>query len=103
MVRWTSVVIALALPLVLSACGANRYCLVEQEYQRAEVASELQPAEGLSLPESPSALRLPPAPAKPVPFGVANAKGVGNCLDKPPRLAAKPVAPPAAAKTPAAS
>jgi hypothetical protein len=74
---------------------------VEQEYQRAAIAPDLQPVEGLSLPESPSALRLPPAPAKNVPFGTEGPEGEGVCLDKPPRMAA-PASSPAPA-TPAAS
>lgn len=70
--------------LVLSACGANRYCVVEQEYQRAQTVPELQPADGLILPQSPSALRLPAAPAERLPFGTVNEEGAGVCLDKPP-------------------
>lgn len=70
----------------LGACGANSYCLVPQEYQNARTVPELRPVEGLVIPESPSALRLPKAPADPQPFGKKSESGIGICLDKPPRL-----------------
>lgn len=78
----------------LGACGANSYCLVSQDYEKAEMVSELKSADGLEMPNSPSALRLPPAPTNPVPFGREAEDGSGVCLDKPPRLA-RPVAAPA--------
>lgn len=83
----------------MSACGANSYCLVQQDYQKAKIVPELRAADGLEIPESPSALRLPAKPANAEPFGVRAADGQGVCLDKPPRL---PDAPAEAAK-PAAS
>lgn len=70
----------------LSACGVNSYCLVEQDYQKAQVVPELQPVDGLEIPVSPSALRLPDAPANPAPFGRAAEDGSGMCLDRPPEL-----------------
>lgn len=76
--------------LVLSACGANRYCVIDQPYQSAATVPELKPVEGLSLPQSPSALRLPAAPAERVPFGTLDADGMGVCLDKPPILVKPP-------------
>lgn len=69
-----------------SACGVNTYCLTDQPYQRAQIAPEMKPVEGLSLPTTGSALRLPEAPENPKPFGVKNEEGAGVCLDKPPRL-----------------
>lgn len=79
----------------LSACGTNSYCLSQQEYQKAEVAPDLRQVSGLELPDSPSALRLPPPPATSVPFGTKGEDGTGVCLDKPPRLAmpSKPAGP----------
>lgn len=87
--------------LLLSACGINRYCMVEQEYQRAQTVPDLRPVDGLALPYSPSALRLPPAPAERVPFGTAAEDGSGVCLDKPPEFIEPPEesAPPPPAKT----
>lgn len=76
--------------LTLSACGANRYCVVEQEYQSAETVPELKSAEGLTLPQSPSALKLPPPPAERVPFGTVSDSGSGICLDKPPAFVEPP-------------
>lgn len=88
MIRPILIVAPVVLAALLSACGASRYCVVEQEYQTAASVPELRPAGGLLLPESPSALRLPPAPANPEPFGVESADGFGICLDKPPGLQA---------------
>ncbi|MGQ0620669.1 MAG: hypothetical protein ACT4QA_12245 [Panacagrimonas sp.] len=83
-------VFATTVIVALSACGANRYCVVEQEYQRAEMVPELQPAEGLTLPQSPSALKLPARPASFVPFGTLSDSGSGVCLDKPPAFVEPP-------------
>ena len=88
----------LAVSLGLGACGANSYCLVPQKYERAETVPELKSIEGLEIPSSPSALRLPPQPAESVPFGRKAEDGSGICLDKPPRFALPapaPAAPPA--------
>lgn len=71
----------------VAACSSNSYCLVKQDYQKAEVVPELKPVEGLAMPASPSALRLPDRPTNAVPFGVKNADGDGVCLDKPPQMA----------------
>ena len=76
----------------LSGCGASAYCLTKQDYQSAESVPELRPAEGLVVPNSPSAMRLPPAPTQQVPFGSRAADGSGVCLDKPPTLKIAPAA-----------
>ncbi|MGQ0530821.1 MAG: hypothetical protein ACT4PG_13655 [Panacagrimonas sp.] len=76
----------------LSGCGVSAYCLVKQDYQSAEVVPELRPADGLAIPNSPSAMRLPPKPAQTVPFGTRAEDGSGVCLDKPPRLKVVPAA-----------
>lgn len=80
-------------PLVLAAgvallvgCGSNKYCLVDQPYQNAAAVPEIQATEGLQVPQSPSALRLPEAPENRVPFGIESADGDGQCLDQPPAL-----------------
>ncbi len=73
----------------VAACSSNNYCLVDQDYQKAEIVPELQPVEGLAMPVSPSALRLPEKPATTVPFGTKNKDGDGVCLDKPPEMAAQ--------------
>ena len=88
--------------LALAGCAAGSRCLSEQPYANAKSVPPLQPVEGLKLPESSAALKIPPAPAEPVPFGqkVKDAKGdeVVQCLDKPPPMPA-PVEPkPAEAK-----
>ncbi len=71
----------------LAACTSNSYCLVDQDYQKAEIVPELRPVEGLVMPNSPSALRLPDRPAGAEPFGTKNSEGDGVCLDKPPAVA----------------
>ena len=85
-------VIALGSLMLLSACGTNSYCLNEQDYQKARVVPELRSADGLTMPNSPSALRLPSAPGAGQPFGVEDEEGAGVCLDKPPAMA-QPTAP----------
>lgn len=85
---------------LLAACSTNSYCLGEQDYQKAQVVPELRSAEGLTMPNSPSALRLPAAPAAVEPFGRRDGEGGGVCLDKPPEMA-QPAAPAQAKETPA--
>ena len=80
-------VVCLLACAALSACSVNSYCLTQQDYQKAEVVPELRSVEGLEIPASPSALRLPDAPANPAPFGQRAEDGSGMCLDKPPALA----------------
>ena len=72
----------------VAACSTNSYCLAEQDYQKANVVPEIQPVEGLAVPASPSALRLPERPASEVAFGNKDAKGDGVCLDQPPKMPA---------------
>ncbi len=79
---------AIAAGMLLSGCASNRYCLGEQAYQNAEERPVLEPVGDLKLPESPTALRIPPPVANPVPYGAADAEGNGVCLDKPPYYAA---------------
>ncbi|MGH8481539.1 MAG: hypothetical protein ACRES8_03670 [Nevskiaceae bacterium] len=83
--------------LGLSGCAASTYCEGQQDYQRARSVPVLQPADGLRLPESEHALRIPPPPANAVPYGevVRDEEGdeVVRCLDKPPVLAPLPPEP----------
>lgn len=95
-----NVLVVLGSVVLLSACGTNSYCLKEQDYQKARVVPELRSAEGLQMPNSPSALRLPPEPVGPEPFGKPDAGGAGVCLDKPPAMA-QPATPAEASPKPA--
>ncbi len=83
--------------LGLAACGSNRHCQTELPYQRAQTLPPPAPTEGLKWPESPSALRIPPAPEKSVPYAYTETDAAGStqveCLDVPPRM---PPDPPAA-------
>ena len=82
--------LVLAAAAVLGACTANSYCAGVQPYQEAPSVAPVQGTGDLKFPESPSALRIPPAPANPVPYGqkVKDADGdeVLRCLDKPPEM-----------------
>jgi len=85
--------------LTLGACAANGYCTGEQPYQKAPSVPALKSAGELKVPESAGALKIPPPPATPVPFGeVAKDKDGDDeihCLDKPPQMvaAAETIAP----------
>jgi hypothetical protein len=77
---------ALGLAVLATGCASNSYCLGKQDYDNAEDRIPLQAVSGLKLPESPTALRVPKRTPDGVPYGVADAKGDGVCLDKPPTL-----------------
>lgn len=76
--------------LLSSGCSVNKYCLDQQDYQSASGVPPLASAEGLKLPESATALRIPPPPAKAVPFGENYTDEKGDertrCLDLPPPM-----------------
>ncbi|MDD3762884.1 MAG: hypothetical protein PHP86_06305 [Nevskiales bacterium] len=78
--------------LIMSGCASNRHCVGVKEYQTARTLPPPVAVEGLSVPESASALQIPPAPEHPVPFAheVADPESPGEtqleCLDVPPRL-----------------
>ena len=72
--------------VAMSACSVNNYCLVELDYQKAEPVPELHGTDELAMPQSPSALRLPPQPQTKVPFGQRAEDGTGVCLDRPPTV-----------------
>ena len=79
---------------LLSACGSKSYCLREQKYDRVASIPVITGGDGLAIPTSPTALKVPPQPADvpDVPFGakVRDAKGRTRyaCLDEPPPLPA---------------
>lgn len=83
--------IALGSVVVLSACGgAARHCTGELEYQKAETLPPPAAVDGLSVPQSASALQIPPAPKQPVGFARTVQDETGaertECLDMPPRM-----------------
>ncbi len=82
---------ALATVAALSACGgAARHCTGELEYQKASTLPPPAAVDGLAVPQSPSALQIPPAPKTPVGFANQTTDAEGNiqteCLDMPPRM-----------------
>lgn len=95
--------------LGLSGCATSSYCTDEQNYQTAKSVPPLSGAEGLQMPESPSALRIPPPPKTLVAFGEIYKDADGDervrCLDTPPQMtlpALPPLPAPASAPAPAA-
>lgn len=103
----TAVILPLA-ALLLGGCAAGGgHCMGELDYQQATSLPPAAPVTGLAVEDSPSALKIPPPPTNPVPFGqtVPDPEDPGEemvqCLDVPPAL--PPVAEPAAAPQPAKS
>jgi hypothetical protein len=92
---------AVAAALALSGCALSSYCEGELKYQRAPSVPPLRTAEGLQLPQSGSALRIPPPPENPVPYGEKYKDAEGDdavrCLDRPPELVRSPEPPEPAA------
>lgn len=92
--------VLVTLAALASGCAsrAARCLSTDRDYQQAESLPPLQSTPGLKLPESPSALRIPPEPTQ------TAALPEGQCLEAPPRLQEKPEAPapaaPAAATPP---
>jgi uncharacterized lipoprotein len=80
----------------LSGCAANRYCARPQPYDNARSVPPIQAVEGLKVPESATAMRVPADTAQDAPYGVKveDPKHPGKtkyqCLDQPP-----PMPPPA--------
>jgi hypothetical protein len=93
---WVKSFVLVALP-VLAGCAVDSYCEGEQDYYKEGSVPPLKGAEGLQIPESASALKIPPPPTNPVPYGetVKDEDGddVVRCLDKPPPLPPQPVEP----------
>lgn len=95
---------ALALaPAMLAGCATSSYCTGEQKYQKAQSVPALRGVEGVTLPDSATALKIPPPPERAVAYGEVYTDEDGDeavrCLDKPPAM--PPVTPPAAAPAPA--
>lgn len=89
------------LALALGGCAASSYCEGVQPYQRARSVPAVQPVDGLRVPPSESALRIPPEPANSVAYGEIlkdeDGDDVVRCLDKPPELPELPPEPAAPA------
>jgi uncharacterized lipoprotein len=84
---------SVAAALLLAGCGGmSRHCVGEFEYQRAETLPPPAPVEGLTMPDSVAALRIPPPPAESVPYAREYPdpenpnKTRVDCLDVPPRI-----------------
>lgn len=84
--------------LGLSGCATTSYCIDEQKYQQAQSVPPIKGTEDMQLPESPSALRIPPPTENPVAFGEIYKEEDGDervrCLDTPPQMTLPPPAPP---------
>ena len=78
--------------LTLAACS-TAHCRKPDEYASAQSVQPLPAIAGLKFPESPSALRIPPAPENPVAFGEKYKDEDGDerwsCLDVPQKLEVK--------------
>ncbi len=84
-ISFTALIVLVALGL--GACSSTSHCRRPQDYQSAPDRAPLTGVEGMQLPESASALRIPPPIDNSVPFGEKARDGdVWNCLDMPPRL-----------------
>lgn len=90
-------------PALLAGCAASSYCTGEQKYQKARSVPALQGVEGVTLPDSATALKIPPPPERAVAYGEVYTDEDGDeavrCLDKPPAM--PPVTAPVAAPAPA--
>jgi len=75
---------------LLTACASNQTCNMEDaDYRKAAAIPPIQPAEGLNLPQSASALKVPPltAAAQAAAKQPFPKKGKGTaCLDYPPEI-----------------
>jgi len=80
-----------AASLLLTACAGNRVCNADAAYRRAAAIPPIQPAEGLQLPQSPSALKVPEITATAKAAAIEQPmpkRGKGTaCLDYPPDIA----------------
>ena len=86
-----SSLLAVSAAALLSACAGNQVCNADADYRKAAAIPAIQPAEGLKLPQSPSALKVPditPAAAQAAASQPMPRKGKGTaCLDYPPGIA----------------
>ena len=95
----------LAALLAVAGCSTTSYCEGEHDYQTAPSIPPLRSTEGVKLPESASALRIPPPPPNNVPYAEPYKDEDGDdafrCLDKPPPMPAIAAEPAKAAPAPA--
>ena len=83
---------ALAGALALSACATHNYCLAHQTYDHVPSVPEIKGTGDLAIPESATALRVPPLAegVDDVAYGnhVVDGKGKTHvaCLDDPPPM-----------------
>jgi hypothetical protein len=91
--------IAVRLPLLvatllLGACAAKSFCVQPQRYDHVASIPPMTATDGLNIPNSPTALKVPPPPAQDVPFGnrLVDPTHPGKleyaCLDEPPPMPA---------------
>ena len=89
--------VLLGVPL-LGGCATKAYCMKEQKYDHIASIPPITGGEGLNIPNSPTALRVPPAPpeSQDAPFGsrVIDPKHPHRtqyaCLDEPPPMPPAP-------------
>ena len=83
------------LAVLLSAgCASKSYCMKEQKYDHVASIPEITAGDGLKIPNSPTALRVPPAPspAQDAPYGskvidpAHPHRRTYACLDEPPPM-----------------
>jgi hypothetical protein len=60
---------ALAAAALLAACETNSYCMRPQPYAKAPSVAPIAAVNGLQIPDSPIALKVPPPTANETPFG----------------------------------
>jgi hypothetical protein len=84
------------LALLVSACANHAYCERKPQYYGAASVPPIQGAGNLKVPESPTAMRVPPQPPSELAFGtrVPDPKHPGRhsvqCLDQPPPMVEAP-------------
>jgi hypothetical protein len=88
--RWSLVLAA----LLCAGCASRSYCLTSQKYDHVASIPPITGGDGLNIPNSPTALRVPPpspgAPDEPFGSKVQDPKHpshtITQCLDEPPPM-----------------
>ena len=83
--------------LLLAGCASDSRCGSSTKYRKAQSITPIQSSGGLQIPESPSALRVPPLTDAAVAAASQPLSGKRACLDMPPAIVVTP-APGTAAK-----